>query len=132
MKAIKKYLIMTTLAITLVFGMAFPVSAASSGNWNIRYIPSAPSSDSNQTSRVYVDYYSGGYYANCATISGANGRTVTITSSSAGGMNSISITKTGRSYSWKMRGSTTGTVTFKATAVSGYSCTSTGTIYIND
>lgn len=132
MKSIKKFLITTTLAITLVFGMAFPVSAASSGNWNIRYIPNAPSSVSNQTSTVYVDYYSGGYYADCATISGTNGRALTITSSSAGGMNSVSITTTGRSSSWKMKGSTTGTVTFKVTATSGYSCTSTGTIYINN
>lgn len=132
MKSIKKILITTTLAITLVFGMTLPVSAASSGDWNVNYTPGAPSSVSNQTSTVYVDYYSGGYYANCATISGTNGRALTITSSSAGGMNSVSITTTGKTSTWKMKDSTTGKVTFKVSAVSGYSCKSTGTIYINN
>lgn len=131
MKSMKKVLITTALTITLVLGMAVPAHAASSGSWNIRYIPSAPSSVSNQTSTILLDYYSGGYYAYCDTITGTNGRSLTITSSSAGGMSSVPITSTGKSKTWKMYSSTTGTVTFKVMAASGYSCTSTGTIHIN-
>lgn len=131
MRNMKKILITTCLAIALIFGMSLPVNAASSGSWNIRYIPGAPSDVSTQTVTVYVDYYSGGYYADCTSISGTNGRALTISSSSAGGMTSVSITTTGKTKTWKMAGSTTGTVAFKVTAASGYSCTSTGTIYIN-
>ncbi|MDE6529917.1 MAG: hypothetical protein K2K96_04000 [Lachnospiraceae bacterium] len=131
MKSIKKIFITTTLVITLALGMALSVSAASSGKWNIRYIPNGAASVSNQTSSVVVDYYSGGYYANCTSISGTNGRSLTITSSNAGGMTAVPITTTGRSSTWKMDGCSNKPITFKVTAKSGYTCTSEGTIKIN-
>ena len=133
MKLFKKIFITTTLAITLVFGMALSVSAASSGGWNIRYYPTAPSDVSNQSCIVSdINYYSGGYYAVCNSISGTNGRSLTITSSDAGGMNPVYITTTGRTPTWTMKDSTKGTVTFVVKATVGYSCESTGTIYINN
>lgn len=131
-KTIKKILITTALAFTLVFVGALPVSAASSGNWNINYIVAAPSSISDKSCIVYVDYYSGGYYADCTSISGANGRALTITSSSAGGMSTIPVTAEGRTRSWKMNSSASEPVRFKVEAVSGYSCYSTGTINIKN
>ena len=131
MRNIKRTFITTCLAIVLIFGMSLPVNAATCASWSIRYIPGAPSDTSAQTVTVNLDYYSGGYYANCTSISGTNGRALTISSSSAGGMNPVSITTTGRTGTWKMKSSTTGTVTFKITATSGYSCTASGTICIN-
>lgn len=126
-----KSLLSLTLTAVFIFGTVIPVSALTSGTWNVQYAaPSNPNAESNPTSYVTVDYFSGGYVGNCKSISGANGRGLTITSSSAGGMNPIIVTTTGKTKSWRMKSSTTGLVKFAVTANTGYACYSTGTISI--
>ena len=133
MKSISRTLITTALATVMVFGMSTKANAADSGSWKIDYGPGAPSSVSNQIYDVRdIDYHSGGYYADCKTLSGDNGRALTITSKDAGGMDPVSVTTTGKTKTWKMKGSTTGTVTFRVTAASGFVCRSTGIIHINN
>lgn len=131
MKSFKKILVSGTLVIALALGMVVPVNADTlSDDWNIDYTPGAPSSISNQSDAVVVNYDSGGYYADCETLSGQNGRALSIESSSAGGMEPVPVTKKGSTKTWKMKGSTTGMVTFIVSATSGYTCKSTGTIYV--
>ena len=132
MKSLKKVLITLALTTVLSFAMILTVNAASSGDWDIDYTPYAPSPISNQISTVTVSYDSAGYYAYCSRITGVNGRALEITSSDAGGMSPISITTAGRTASWKMRGGSTGDVVFIVSAVTGYQCESTGTIYQNN
>ena len=129
MKSLKKVLITLALTTVLSFAMILTVNAASSGDWDIDYTPSPVS---NQISTVTVSYDSAGYYAYCSRITGVNGRALEITSSDAGGMSPISITTAGRTASWKMRGGSTGDVVFIVSAVTGYQCESTGTIYQNN
>ncbi len=131
MKKIKKKLITFILLSVSILGMSVTVNAESDV-WDINYIPNAPASVSNQNDTLVLNYYSGGYYASCSYISGMNGRALTINSSSAGGMNTVYVTTKGRTISWKMKSSTSGKVTFKVSAVTGYTCNSDGTIYIND
>ncbi len=130
MRKYKKIIMSLLLTSSLLIVSGTPVNAASSGTWNVNYHPGATSDISNQVSNVVVSYYSGGYIANCSTISGTNGRALTISSSSAGGMSTISVTTTGLTRSWKMNGSTKGNVTFDVIAASGHRCQSTGTIKI--
>ena len=131
MKSFFKSLIAGILVSVLFAGMSITANAGVEGYWDISYIPTAPSSVSNKSSVVVVDYYSGGYWAYCDSISGANGRSLSITSSSASGMPEILITTTGYADTWKMNGSTTGTVSFLVNAATGYSCDSEGKIHIN-
>ena len=133
MKSISRTLITTALAAVMVFGMSTTADAADSGTWHIDYGPGAPSAVSNQLYDVQdIEYYSGGYYANCKTLSGDNGRALTITSVNAGGMDPVSVTTTGTTRAWRMKGSTRGTITFRVTATSGFVCKSTGIIRLNN
>ena len=117
---------------TLFYAGLTSNAASSSDSWSITYIPNASASVSNQSDTLSVAYYSGGYVGNCTKITGANGRGLTISSSSAGGMSSVSVTSTGKTKTWKMYGSTDGNVSFLVKATVGYTCTSTGTISINN
>lgn len=129
----KKTIISLILSLSMLIVMGAPVCAAQSDTWSIDYHPGVSPAMGNRFDSVVVSYYSGGYIANCKTISGTNGRALSITSTSAGGMNgisSISVTATGFTRSWTMKDSTTGNVTFKVEAVSGYRCQSTGEIKI--
>lgn len=130
MRKCKKVIMSLLLAASLVVCSGQPVNAATSGAWNIDYHPGPTTGVGNQISNVTLDYYSGGYVADCATISGTNGRALTISSTDAGGMSSIRITITGPTRDWRMNGSTTNKVMFSVVAVSGYRCQSTGTIRI--
>lgn len=130
MVRVKKFLASIVIGSVLIGSSLTSVGAATSDSWNIKYIKGAPTSVSNQTDIIRLPYYSGGYYANCSSISGTNGRALSITSSSAGGMKTVSITTTGRTARWMMNGSTTGSCSFTVKASYNYSCSSTGTISI--
>lgn len=134
MRRFKKSLITTALSLALILGMSFPVSAAGQiDNWYIYYTPGAPSHLSIQNDILTLNYYSGGYRAYAETFTGTSGTYLEITSSSAGGMESVSVT-VAKKYTkiWKMSGSTTGTVTFLVTALDDYRCESTGYICTAD
>lgn len=124
------------MAIVAVMGLgvAAPLSvgAADQDDWNIRYIPNASASVSNQYDHAYVSYYSDGFYANCTSMSGENGRRILINSDDAGGMPTISITTTGKSKTWKMKYSTTKKVDFEVQAEYGYTTTAKGIVHINN
>lgn len=130
MKKWKRMFVAMTLAAVLVFGTSVPVYAAS-GSWRINYIPSAPTSVSNQTDAVSLPYYSSGYYAYCDSFAGVNGSRIAITSYSTGGMPAIMLTSTGRSASWMMNGASKSDVVFTLRAVSGYTCNASGSINTN-
>lgn len=122
-----------TLAICILLGTASTANAASSDNWSINYIPGAPSDVSNQGADLYVSYYSGGYVANCKTISGMQGRALNITAKNAGGLENgkVSITTVGSTKVFKTNNSIKSDVHFQVTAISGASCASTGIIKIS-
>lgn len=119
------------MSAALLVGNSAASRAAASDTWKIRYIPGAPSSVSEQYDYATVTYYGDGFVANCYAITGSNGRKLTISSSGAGGMAEVPITTTGLTKSWTMKGSTTGNVTFRIAAESGYSCSANGIIKIN-
>ncbi len=131
MKNLKNVFVTMTLAAVLTFGMSVPVYAIDSMPWRINYIPTAPTSVSNQTASVNLPYHSDGYYAYCDSFAGENGSRITITSYSTGGMPVIVMTSTGRSASWKMNGGSTSKVTFNLRAVSGFPCNASGSINTN-
>lgn len=114
----------------MLFITPLKVNAATAGSWRIDYKKGAPSSVSNQVSVVRLSYYSGGYEAFCSSLSGTSGKYITISSSSAGGMLTQKIQKSGACKTWKMRTSTTQDVIFNVTAKSSGYCKSTGSIYI--
>lgn len=127
-KKIMKSLSVCTLVLCMLLSVSVKVSAASSASWKINYKPGAPSDVSNQVEDLYVSYYSGGYVADCKTISGANGRQLTITAKNAGGINAVPITTTGTTKVFKTKESVVGNVRFQVTAKTGYKCDSTGVI----
>ncbi|MBQ5966640.1 MAG: hypothetical protein IJL60_02550 [Clostridiales bacterium] len=133
----KKQTILSKLAalaavVSVIGAMSASTFAASSDSFCVNYNPHVPSMYSNQTDTATVSYYSDGYKAYCSSYSGVNGSQVTVTSSSAGGMNkTIIITSTGYTPVWKMRISTSGNVTFTLTARTDYSVYASGTISIN-
>lgn len=131
MKNLKNVFVTMTLAAVLTFGMSVPVYAGDSRPWRINYIPTAPTSVSNQTTSVSLPYYSNGYYAYCDFFAGENGSRIAITSYSTGGMPTIVITSTGRSATWKMYGASTSGVVFTLRAVSGFPCNASGSINTN-
>lgn len=126
----KKTIVCVIMSLCILFLGVNPIDskAASSGTWNIQYIPFAPSTDSNQSDRVYVAFDSDGYYANCTSFSGVNGAMLTITATGDVSMSPVYITRTGRTNSWDMIGSTNSDVTFIVSAKTSYKCSSTGTI----
>ncbi|MDE6529918.1 MAG: hypothetical protein K2K96_04005 [Lachnospiraceae bacterium] len=127
MKHDKHFLKALILIIVFAFGMPQHVRAATSASFDINYIPGAPASVSNQSYAVCLDYYSGGYYVDCTIYGGA----LIITSSPPGNMEPIIIETTGRTEICRLKGSTTGTVCFKFSAMGNYPCRATGTIHIN-
>lgn len=135
----KKKMIVLILTFFIALGVA-PISlnAASStrqsARWSINYAPYAPSSDSVQTVRVTMYYYSGGYYAYCSSFSGVNGSKLTITSTDniidrEGGK--VEITSTGRTTSWVMKYFSGRNVNFKLFAETGFRCNASGEILLN-
>lgn len=134
MRKVKGKILGTAIAAVMGLGVVAPlsVSAANQDDWTIRYIPNASASVSNQYDHAYVDYYSGGFYANCTSMSGANGRRILINSDDAGGMPTISITTTGKSKTWKMKYSSTKIIDFEMQAEYGYTTTAKGIVHINN
>ena len=131
MKGIKNFLVILILTVVLVFEGSQQVKAASCAEWNInRYIPGAPSSIGNQSTSICLNYYSGGYYADCTFFSGGEGSALKITTSS-GDMEPVLIKTTGRTEVWRLKRSTTGTVCFRISVIGDYPCRSTGRICIN-
>lgn len=102
--------------------------AASSDTWSVNYAKNVPSAELNKTDYCTLGYYSDGYKATCSKLTGSTDRMIKITSSNAGGMKAVTMTTTGTSSIWKMKGSTTGNVKFTVTAYGNLSCYSTGTI----
>ena len=129
----KKTIVCVIMSLCILFLGVNPIDskAASSDTWYINYAPFGPSSDSNQSDRVYVTYYGGGFYANCTSFSGVNGASLTITSTGGITMTPVYVTRTGRTNYWETNESTTGDVTFIVSARTSYRVSSTGTIYAN-
>lgn len=139
MKKITKVMTALMICVSMLGGMISTASAASSDTWTIHYIPRVPSNISNQSDTLYVAYYSDGYIAECTSISGTNGRKLTISSEDAGGIvtnnggySDVSITTTGCSVAWEMRLPINDDVQFKVLADGRYSCDSKGIIRINN
>ncbi len=122
------------VAIILCSCMLFTNYATAAGvrdDWDIHYIPNAPGGVSVQYNWLFLEYYSGGYYEYCESISGSVNRYLTINSTSAGGMTEMIVTTTGRSTAWKMKISTSTQVRFEVKGVSSGSVYSEGYIHIN-
>lgn len=128
----KKIISILSLILIVTFTFSGTALAATSDEWFVNYAKGVPEGSTNPVDYLSVGYYSGGYVAKCTRINGSTDRMVKITSSSAGGMNTVTITTTGTTPSWKMRSSTTGNVSFKVTASGNLSCASTGLIRINN
>ena len=77
--------------------------AASSDTWSVNYAKNVPSTELNQTDYCTLAYYSDGYKATCSKLTGSTDRMIKITSSSAGGMSTVTMTTTGTSSIWKMK-----------------------------
>lgn len=120
------------LCMMLIVTFVFPGTAlaANSDSWYVCYAKNVPGTD--PIDYLYVSYYSDGYVASASYLTGSYDRRVTISSSDAGGMTPKEITQTGKSYSWKMKGSSTKDVEFTVTATGTVSCASKGTIYVNN
>lgn len=132
MKRFSKRVFVSSLACCMFFALlcGIEVSAAKSGDWNIDYKKGAPTSVSNQISTVVLNYYSGGYKGCCYTLTGTSGKYIVVSSTSAGGMTPITVKSVQNLSKWKMKSSTSGTVTFRITAYSTGYCKSTGNIRI--
>ena len=131
MRKMKKVTTSLLLAAVMTVVSVVPVSAAASDNWSINYIPNATSAVSKQVHICKFTYYGDGFIGKCKSISGQNGRRLTISSSSAGGMKTVPVTTKGATKAWQMKKAVKGAVSFLVAADSGYSCTSTGVIKIN-
>ena len=114
-----------------LFSIASVGNAATSANWNIDYTPGAPSSVSNQSYTAYIAYNSDGFVAHCSSITGGQGRQVSITSSSAGGINggTIYITSTGNTPRFYFNGSSVNDVAIKFKARVAIRCKAHGTVH---
>lgn len=130
MKVLKK-LIALSACVAMMLSFASISNAATSDDWNINYTPGTPPAYSNQVDTAVLSYYSGGYIANCSSISGAQGRQVTITCATSGltitGTAPV-ITTTGNTRRFYLSNSTTGNVSIRFTAKVLVSCKAYGTI----
>lgn len=126
----KKLAIILSLVLVATFGFSGNALAAKSDNWIVSYAKDVPGCDPED--ELFVAYDSDGYRANCTYLEGSDNRKVTITSTSAGGMTPKEITKTGITYSWKMKRSSTTNVKFIVKGTGTLSCASRGTIYVNN
>lgn len=127
-----KRILATTVCLGILFSFASLTNAASSDTWDIDYSPGVPPAYSNQADTTTLSYYSGGYVAHCSSISGGQGRRVSVTSSSCGGITGtdVVITTTGNTRRFKLRYSTTGNIHITFTAESFISCDANGTVHI--
>ncbi len=132
MGRILKKIFATASILTVLTASSFSY-ASTIDDWDIYYIPNAPASVSNQHDNLYVAYCSDGYDGYCYSISGSNGRGLTITAENAGGLynDDVSVTTTGYTAHMRTKNTISSDVHFKVTAKYGYSCDSTGSIYIH-
>lgn len=132
MKRFTKRVFVRSLVCCMFFALllGMEVNAAQSGDWKIDYKKGAPTSVSNQISTVVLNYYSGGYKGCCYTLTGTSGKYIVVSSTSAGGMNPITVKSVKNLSKWKMKSSTSSTVKFRITAYSTGYCKSTGNIRI--
>lgn len=125
------------LVVCLVFSMlmaSISVQAKNENEWEINYTPKNYYNPNNkQASIAYEYYYGGGYYGYCNSISGTNGRRLTITALDAGGIKqgSVDVTTTGRTVAWTLNTPVTKKVRFQVLASADYSCVSKGIIKLN-
>lgn len=130
---LKKKLLATVACLATVFSVTTICNAVSSANWEITYYPHSTYPYNIPSDTVVLGYCSDGYIAHCENITGGQGRQVTITSPSCGGIKggSKSITTTGNTSTFKLWNSTTGNVTFVFTATEDIWCCADGSIYFS-
>ncbi len=125
------------LVVCLVFSMlmaSISVQAKNRNEWEINYTPKDYYNPNNKQASIAYEYYYGrGYYGYCNSISGTNGRRLTITALNAGGMKegSVDVTTTGRTVDWHLRTPISGEVQYQVLASASYSCVSKGIIKLN-
>lgn len=126
----RKKLLATIMCLATLFSFASICNAASSANWEVNYHPHTTYPYNIPTDIVYVSYYSDGYEATCNHIEGGQGRQVTLTSPTMGGIGTKYITTTGSTGHFYLNGSTTGNVTFVFTAREDIWCYAYGKVKI--
>ena len=132
MKLSKKIIAIMICFVTIFSFTSLCSANITSASWDVDYTPGAPTQYSNQSDRATLNYYSGGYVANCSSITGAQGRMILVSSASCGGISGGTkyITTTGNTARFYLNGSTTGTIKITFEAKTGYRCDANGTVHI--
>lgn len=126
----KRKMLATLMCVATIFSVT-AICQADSQDWSVDYHPHTTYPYNIWSDTVSLPYYSGGYVAKCTSISGGQGRQLTVSSSSCGGISgaTLLITTTGSTRRFYFRQSSTGNVAIVISANQDVWCTADGDVH---
>lgn len=116
MKKSTKFIAVLLFALAIISMLGMTASAASdSDTWQLRYIPSAPSSEQTLVDYCPINVYGPGYKAKSTYIDGTGSKSVAIVTSNGNGTmsKSVEISRTGVWVTFNVSGYTGSYINFK-------------------